>query len=485
MSWSKNKTSRATQMDRTINASRRGFIRDALSLSVVGGLGAFPGITNAQAAGFAPVNNPILAHIMLDGGPDFRHLFPPAYSSNGGSYGNAYWEARARAHAIASNDTAYQARWNGDYFHVSNNGTPFGILGSCDWLHDRWLDGKVAIICNMLADDSRDHDRATRNMERGVREGEKFQDGSGWGGRLAHAAGGNSVALTNSPRLFTFGPDAADLSDLTLIDNAHMLPIADMRQVGLPDVDDNGWFDNRAYVTRAVKHYYAERRATIASDSVFHQFVEHDRKLREFAELIDMRLANVAVPAAINALWNENSPISGWQARQFRNLYDAIACNDILSMQVASLDYGGWDNHDNQREEIEPRLNGLFANDGALKAVYDSLPGDAKANTVFLLTGEFGRQLRDNGGNGTDHGEGNIAILIGDAVSGGVYGDMFPSAEIPKMAEANTDTEGLTGFEHIFARVCDWVVPGSANQVFPNYASAPLESGVSFSSLLS
>ena len=475
----------SAERKRSVNASRRRFIRGALSLSALSSIGTIPTISGAQATGFAAVNRPILAHIMLEGGPDFRHLFPPAFNGNGGSYGNLYWQARARAHGIGANNQAYQARWDNDYFHVSNNGTPFGILRSCEWLHDMWLDGKVAVICNMLADDSRDHAKAIRNMERGVREGEKFQDGSGWGGRLAHAAGGNSIALTNSPRMFAFGPDPSDLSDLSLVDNARMLPIADMRQVGLPDVDDNGWFDNRAYVTRAVKHYYAERRATIASDSVFHQFVEHDRKLREFAELIDARLANITVPAVINALWDSGSPISGWQARQFRNLYDAIACNDILSMQVASLDYGGWDNHDNQRAEIEPRFNGLFANNGALKAVYDSLPGDAKSNTVFLLSGEFGRQLRDNGGNGTDHGEGNIMLMIGDAVSGGVYGDMFPASEIPKMTQVNTDTEGLTGFEHIYAAVCNWVAPGSANQVFPGYAAAPIESGVSFNSLLS
>ena len=487
MTWLKksNLVTTSTKRQQRINASRRQFIRDTLALSVLGGVGAFPGITRAQGTGFAAVNKPILAHIMLDGGPDLRHLFPPAFNANGGSYGNAYYEARARAHGIGANNSAYQARWDNDYFHISYGATPFGILNTCEWLHTMWQDGKVAIICNMLADDSRDHDKATRNMERGVREGEKFQDGSGWGGRLAHAAQGNSIALTNSPRIFSYGPDASDLSDLTLVDNAKMLPIADMRQVGLPDVNDTGYFDNRAYVTRAVKHYYAERRATLTNDSVFHQFVEHDRKLREFAELIDARLVSVDVPAEIQALWDEGSPIGGWQARQFRNLYDAIACNNILDMQVASLDYGGWDTHDNQRNEIEPRLNGLFANNGALKAVYDSLPNDARANTVFVLSGEFGRQLRDNGGNGTDHGEGNIALLIGDAVNGGVYGDMFPAAEIAKMAQQNTDTEGLTGFEHIYAAVCEWVAPGSANQVFPGYASAPIEPGVSFANLLS
>ena len=100
-----------------IDGSRRDFLRTALSVSLLSGVGAFPGIARvASAAGFAAVNNPILAHIMLDGGPDMRHLFPPAFNTAGGSYGNAYWYARARAHGVAANDTALQARWDNDFF---------------------------------------------------------------------------------------------------------------------------------------------------------------------------------------------------------------------------------------------------------------------------------------------------------------------------------------------------------------------------------
>ena len=149
------------------------------------------------------------------------------------------------------------------------------------------------------------------------------------------------------------------------------------------------------------------------------------------------------------------------------------------------MDYGGWDNHDDQRNEIEPNLAGLFANNGGLRAVYDSLPSDAKQNTLFVLSGEFGRQLQDNGGNGTDHGEGNIVILIGDSVTGGVYGDMFPLAEIPKMSQSGTDIEGLTAFDHVYGTVCNWVVPNSASQVFPDMASAPIETGLNLNGLLS
>ena len=101
-----------------------------------------------------------------------------------------------------------------------------------------------------------------------------------------------------------------------------------------------------------------------------------------------------------------------------RNLYDALACNDLLDIRVASLDFNGWDTHNDQRFEFEQNAALLFGADGALATLYANLPDSARANTVFQIAGEFGRQLAANGDGGTDHGEGLVTILIGDAVQG-------------------------------------------------------------------
>jgi uncharacterized protein (DUF1501 family) len=44
---------------------------------------------------------------------------------------------------------------------------------------------------------------------------------------------------------------------------------------------------------------------------------------------------------------------------------------------------------------------------------------------IVMIFTEFGRRIRDNG-NGTDHGAGGGAFIIGDGIKGGMYGQ-FPS----------------------------------------------------------
>ena len=46
-------------------------------------------------------------------------------------------------------------------------------------------------------------------------------------------------------------------------------------------------------------------------------------------------------------------------------------------------------------------------------------------DTVIMVFSEFGRRIRDNG-SGTDHGSGGLAMLFGESVQGGLYGE-FPS----------------------------------------------------------
>ena len=50
---------------------------------------------------------------------------------------------------------------------------------------------------------------------------------------------------------------------------------------------------------------------------------------------------------------------------------------------------------------------------------------DAGDNVITLLFSEFGRRVRDNG-SGTDHGAAGVALVIGEQVKGGLYGE-YPS----------------------------------------------------------
>lgn len=103
---------------------------------------------------------------------------------------------------------------------------------------------------------------------------------------------------------------------------------------------------------------------------------------------------------------------------------------------------------------------------------------------MLVVNGEFGRQLVDNGGNGTDHGRGNDMLVIGEPVAGGLYGGKFPPGELSRLGVRGADIEGLTAIDHLFGRLADWLEPGSASEVFPGLEAAPLEPGLDLRGLL-
>lgn len=86
--------------------------------------------------------------------------------------------------------------------------------------------------------------------------------------------------------------------------------------------------------------------------------------------------------------------------------------------RIGALSYYGWDTHANAgvvEGQLGNRLAGL---DAAIRALHDGL-GAAWKDTVLAIVTEFGRTARENGSNGTDHGTGTVALLVGGAVKGG------------------------------------------------------------------
>jgi len=93
--------------------------------------------------------------------------------------------------------------------------------------------------------------------------------------------------------------------------------------------------------------------------------------------------------------------------------------------QVYQASMGGFDTHSNEA----PAQTSLFGQmDAAVTALFNGIVagGSAYEGTVLVLYTEFGRQLKENGSTGTDHGNGNIMLVIGQPVTGGLYGT-YPS----------------------------------------------------------
>jgi uncharacterized protein (DUF1501 family) len=83
--------------------------------------------------------------------------------------------------------------------------------------------------------------------------------------------------------------------------------------------------------------------------------------------------------------------------------------------RVAALAFEGWDTHAGEIGRLSHLLVGL---DKAI-AAFETELGAAWKDTAILVATEFGRTAHVNGTDGTDHGTGTTAFLVGGAIKGG------------------------------------------------------------------
>ena len=94
-----------------------------------------------------------------------------------------------------------------------------------------------------------------------------------------------------------------------------------------------------------------------------------------------------------------------------------------LGTRVFYTSLGGFDTHANQVAVQTPLLSELSTGIGDFFA--DLKEHNAADNVLMLVFTEFGRRVIDNG-SGSDHGSGGGSYIIGQPVSGGMYGE-YPS----------------------------------------------------------
>lgn len=82
--------------------------------------------------------------------------------------------------------------------------------------------------------------------------------------------------------------------------------------------------------------------------------------------------------------------------------------------RVMMVETGGWDTHSGQRGRLAAQLRGLDQLVGALQTGL----GPAWNDTLVIVATEFGRTVEVNGTDGTDHGTGSTAMLLGGGRQG-------------------------------------------------------------------
>ena len=97
------------------------------------------------------------------------------------------------------------------------------------------------------------------------------------------------------------------------------------------------------------------------------------------------------------------------------------------AFSVATVDVGGWDTHARQGGAEGPLASRLERLSEGIVSLRGALGDAAWRNTVVVVLSEFGRTVRENGAQGTDHGHGSALWIAGGQVRGGrAAGEQVP-----------------------------------------------------------
>jgi len=125
--------------------------------------------------------------------------------------------------------------------------------------------------------------------------------------------------------------------------------------------------------------------------------------------------------------------------------------NAHVPLQYAWVDHGGWDMHEGQPFRMNNVLGQLTQ---ALKAFDEDLQAQQQNYTLVVLT-EFGRRFRSNGSNGTDHGHGSLALVMGSNLPKNKVMGRWPGLT-EKDLDRGVDLDVTTSYQEVLNQAIRW-----------------------------
>jgi uncharacterized protein (DUF1501 family) len=156
---------------------------------------------------------------------------------------------------------------------------------------------------------------------------------------------------------------------------------------------------------------------------------------------------------------------------QFANALKSVATliRADLGIEAAQVDIGGWDTHAAQGGVTGAlaTLTSTFA--GALAAFYADIIA-TNARVTLVVISEFGRNARENGSNGTDHGRASTMYCLGQGIAGGrVLVNSWPGLARENL-ELNQDLKVTMDYRDVLAEIVQKRLGNSQiAQVFPGW----------------
>jgi uncharacterized protein (DUF1501 family) len=436
--------------------TRRSLLRDA-ALAAAGGAAPWPGLRGVLFAA-QPDPGRILVLLHLRGGCDGLNLLSPASDADFIAARNSdlrvLSEGQDAGHAIV---------------HSQSPGTEFRLHAAAGALADLYDAKHLAFVhAAGLSNATRSHFAATDMIEHGVADGASLnRTASGWlaraveqaparaGGGILHDRAVRAVSTSSAPSgVWTGDADAISIADLA-----------------------NGLSPPGGVQTANVlRRLYGATPATAAA--AWAAPASAGRITLDAMSAIDSRLARdprgkyLAYVPQLGSNYDSAYELG----RPLKTLAQLIKLD--LGLQAATVDLGGWDTHEYQpgrfRNQVERLSQGLgtFYND--LARYQDRV--------VVVVVTEFGRRLRSNRSNGTDHGRGSVMLVLGGKVAGGSIRGRWPGLSAEQLDEG-VDLAVANDYRQVFSEVVEhWREPTrasaavrepmAARDIFPGYAAA-------------
>ncbi|MGE0432648.1 MAG: DUF1501 domain-containing protein [Planctomycetota bacterium] len=149
-----------------------------------------------------------------------------------------------------------------------------------------------------------------------------------------------------------------------------------------------------------------------------------------------------------------------------------------VGLEVAVVDAGGWDTHQNQGDAGAGQFADRVGEMADAMAAFARDMGDGMRDVLVLTMTEFGRTAKQNGTSGTDHGHGSVMLALGGPVaavkSGGRVHGLWPGMETEQLNQKR-DLAVTTDFRDVVTEVVTAHLGNtSLTSIVPDHVPAPV-----------
>ena len=413
--------------------TRRDILRAGASIGLGAALDGLPALPGLGLAFVAPsAADPLLVVVNLRGGADGLHLLSPADDPD-------FVAARQSELRVATGGADAGHRIE----HSPDERIDFRLHPQAGALFELYREGRLALIpAAGLPAATRSHFVAIDMIERGVADEVALtRSDSGWLARYlrgqTRAASALAMSAAGAPSGEYLGWGKA---------------------LSVPDLGGGFGVPGGPPVAQLLGKLYGDAQGPVGAAG---------RDALAAMKLIDEHLPrdDQNKPIAYQPAQKGAYDVAGDFARPLKVV--AQLAKLAVGLSVATVDFGGWDTHENQPGRFRVLVERLSI---GLSAFYNDL-AQRHDRLIILVQSEFGRRFRTNRSAGSDHGRGGLMMVLGGKVQGGACYGRWPGLKAKDLDEG-VDLAVATDYRQVVSEVLA-AHRGApvAKDVFPGYAA--------------